>query len=51
MNKEKLFFETPPDIEALIVQLAEIKNFLKPFEAKANYLRKRIKPKFPTNYS
>lgn len=43
MYQDKTFFETPPDIEALIMQFAEIKNFLKPFEAKANYLRKRIK--------
>ena len=43
MDKEKIYFETPPEIEALIVQLAEIRNIKKPLESKENYLKKRIK--------
>ena len=43
MYQDKTFFEAPPDIEALIVQLAEIKKFLKPLESRASYLKRRIK--------
>ena len=43
MDNERIFFETPPDIEAMIVQIVQIRDIRKQLDAKEMYLKKKVK--------